>query len=203
MIDSKKQSEYINFVVDIETMGHIVGSAITEIAVLAFYGNSFDLASASKFHRVVDLESCMDAGLGVTGSTIKWWMKQSKNAQALYSESAVPIQSALIDLHTWCRDKIEEIPFDNDSPAPEWPYRVWSHATFDFPMIEAAYSKCKLTSPWAYWSAKDVRTVMDLAFGPPDSYPHIPFIGVRHRAMDDAIHEAEQVSAALTKLEKV
>ncbi len=193
--------ETINFVVDIETMGHISGSAITEIAVVSFIGDNFDPDHCKRFRVAVDLESCLNTGLIVTGPTIKWWLQQSKQAQALYREEGVHIREALVRLSDWCRDQIENIPFDNEEAA-ENPYRVWSHATFDFPMIEAAYAKCGLTSPWAYWSARDVRTVLDLAFGPPDSgrHPFISFEGVKHKALDDAIYEAKQVSAALTYL---
>lgn len=193
-------NDTVNFVVDIETMGHICGAAITEIAVVAFVGNNFDPDKCKRFRVAVDLESCLNLGMTVTGSTIKWWLNQSKDAQALYRESGVPINEALIDLHAWSRDQVDgDIPFDSNDQ-PEKPYRVWSHATFDFSMIEAAYAKCGLTSPWAYWSARDVRTILDLAFGKPGEYPSIPFVGVKHKALDDAIHEAKQVSAALIKL---
>jgi len=195
--------EVINFVVDIETMGNVSGSAITEIAAVSFVGNDFDPDCCNRFRVAIDLESCLSVGLGVTESTIKWWLNQPKEAQALYREEGVHIKEALIYLQSWCRGQIEgDIPFDKNDQL-EKPYRVWSHATFDFPMIEAAYAKCSLISPWAYWSARDVRTVLDLASGGPGKYPNIPFVGVKHRALDDAIHEAKQVSASLVQLARV
>ncbi len=40
---------------------------------------------------------------------------------------------------------------------------VWSHATFDFPIVSNAYKVCNLNLPFHYRTARDIRTLVDLS----------------------------------------
>jgi len=72
---------------------------------------------------------------------------------------------------------------------------VWGNgATFDISILEAAYRQRGIPIPWAFWNIRDVRTIAALAW-PHVKKDHTEFVGVPHRALDDAKHQARYVSA--------
>jgi len=76
---------------------------------------------------------------------------------------------------------------------------IWGNgATFDVSMLENAYRMLELPIPWMFWDVRDVRTIVQLAAALPTSRRvekcDVPFIGVPHRADDDAVHQASYVA---------
>ena len=63
---------------DLETMGNNSNSAIIAIGAVAF---SLDSGVYDKFYANVHLQTSLDAGLKVDGSTVEWWLTQSENAR--------------------------------------------------------------------------------------------------------------------------
>ncbi len=75
---------------------------------------------------------------------------------------------------------------------------VWSHGeAFDIPIYEYAAHAVGFKAPWHYRAGRDTRTLFDLTgFSTKD----VPFIGVEHNALDDAVHQARCVQLAMRKL---
>ncbi len=181
--------------VDLETAGRDAGAAILSIGAFAFdpfvepeIGGIYR-HGPRVFHVNINLEQSMAAGFFVNGDTIMWWLSQSEAARrALVDPEPVAPYVALHQLYRW------------------WPQgaKMWSHATFDAPIIHRAYAIVKRggRAPWHYRDTRDVRTVTDLAFGYGTSHESmgVDVIGEKHDPVWDAINQARQVQACYTKL---
>jgi len=177
---------------DIETMGS--GSKAAIVAIGACLFNPVTGEVGAKFEVIVNLKSAayygeMDAG------TVLWWLEQEEEARkVLLSKEAITLKAALEQFTAWLESNI-----------PEWKTRVvWGNGcTFDNVIMGNAYKACRMSQPWGFFNDRDVRTLVDLGrtlhnFNPKTD---MPFEGVRHSAVDDAIHQAKYVSAIYQKLQ--
>lgn len=165
--------------IDIETLGTKPGAAILSIGAVMFGASGL----GKTFYAPVSLTSCTDAGLTVDAETVQWWMFQSEAARAAaFAPGAEPLASALLRFAAWFHDQGGVHP--------------WSHgATFDVPLLDAAFSACHLSAPWAFWNVRDTRTLYDQA-GVKVDRSH----GTQHNALDDAIAQAKTAVKAMRVL---
>lgn len=167
--------------IDIETLGTTPGSLILSIGAVAFDQRG---VHHDKFaHWAIDPASCTAAGLTIDPATVAWWMRQSDAARAAaFSEGATHLSDVLQTLASWFLSHDCE--------------QVWCHgATFDVPLLDAAYRAAALKAPWAFWNARCTRTLYELAGVSPDRSK-----GTHHNALDDAINQAEAAVLAHRKL---
>lgn len=156
---------------DLETMGNNVNSAIIAIGAVKFCSKGI----VDKFQTIVDLQSCLNIGLEVDGSTIIWWMSQDEDARLQFSKEGVHIKQALLLFSEWVGN--------NDDT------EVWGNgAAFDNTILSNAYRKCGLVKPWKFWNDRCYRTVKNMR---PDI--KIKRIGVYHCAVDDAESQVEHL----------
>jgi DNA polymerase III epsilon subunit-like protein len=169
----------MDVMIDIETLGRAAGCAVLSIGACTFDGKGV----GERFYETIDLESCAAVGLTMEPATIAWWMQQSDAARsAAMPSSSKHISEVLSRLVTWFAQVNGE--------------RVWCHgATFDVPILDAAYKACGLTQPWSFWNARDTRTLYDLAQVSPDRSQ-----GTHHHALDDAIAQARAAVEAFARL---
>ena len=172
---------------DIETLGTGVNSVILSIGACYFDPSTGEIGP--KFNEHINVQSCVDKGLEIDPSTVLWWMGQedaARNSIIDNQESAISLQAALnrfglfVDPHA----------------------RIWGNgATFDNTIVKNAYDKCGTFVPWKFWNDRDVRTIVELGqqmgFDPKRD---IPFEGIQHDALADAIHQAKYVSAIWQRL---
>jgi hypothetical protein len=64
-------------------------------------------------------------------------------------------------------------------------------------VYEAVCAAVGFRPPWHYRAPRDTRTLFDLA---ELDARDLPFVGVKHNALDDAIHQAKCVQAAHQRL---
>lgn len=144
----------MELMVDIETLGCIPGSVILSIGAVKFEvddeGTSWSPVPDGTFHRHITISSCLKAGLTVDQSTILFWLDQSKAVQEDMVKGLRTDSSSLIivlnDFFNW-------IP-----PSKEYS-SVWSHSSFDMSMLDVAFSKVGLCSPWNRKRTLDLRTI--------------------------------------------
>ena len=164
MIDLNKNQ---NIMVDIETLGTGANSVILSIGAVAFNNEGI----TSEFYRVVDLQSCMNAGLEIDASTLLWWMNQSDDARKLFNSTAREILPvALSKFSGWLPQNA----------------CIWGNgASFDNTILANAFDKAGVALPWKYWNDRCYRTVKNL-------YPNIKLerVGTYHNALDDAKSQA-------------
>lgn len=155
-----------NIMLDLETMG--TGS---NAAIIAIGAVRFDFQITDQFYEVVDLQSCVDAGLEIEAQSVLWWMKQSDQARREFERPGVALVETLKMFADW---------IGSDA-------LVWGNgAAFDNAVLANAYRKVGLKQPWDFWNDRCFRTVKAM-------YPWIKMerSGVHHNALDDAKSQAE------------
>lgn len=168
---------------DLETMGGSSGAAIVSIGAVRFEPTdpkSLERFEGNQFYAVVDLQSCLDAGLRVDATTLYWWLSQSHEARAaLLVENKVHLHGALTQFSRW---------FDGSK-------YLWSHgANFDVPVLEGCYNAMGFGVPWDFRQVRDTRTLFSLVG------EKIKKGAEAHHALSDAINQATAVVKATQKL---
>lgn len=173
-----------HYVVDIETLSTQPRAAVTSIGVVRIeHGRPVaELYLRLKLNQVLNLHSKIDA------STITWWLQQSAEARAELdgSQSATPLGTALHELSA----------FMHGHSAAD--FRVWGKGpSFDNVILRELYRSARLPAPWGYQQDRCLRTMQELFR---EAFKAVPFEGIRHHALHDARHEAQQLAAALALL---
>uniref|UniRef100_UPI001BB36BDD exonuclease n=1 Tax=Escherichia coli TaxID=562 RepID=UPI001BB36BDD len=172
--------------VDLETMGTNPDAPINSIG-----GKFFDPATGEmgpEFSKAIDLET---SGGIIDRKTIKWWAKRSREAQSAIFTDEIPLDDALLQLRE----------FINENSGESF-VQIWGNgANFDNVILRHSYERQGIPCPWRYYNDRDVRTIVELGNSIGfDVRMAIPFEGVPHNALDDARHQAKQVSAIWQKL---
>lgn len=172
------KSEFDHMMVDLETLGTTGDSVIMSIAAIPF--NIESGATDEPFYANISIQSCLDHGLTVEGSTVAWWMQQDDVAiRRLFEGTAHLLGTALADLST-------KFGLYQD-------LKVWGNsARFDLGILEHAYAKAELRIPWEFRNERDVRTLVSFA---PDIKKEMKFEGTPHNAIDDCLHQIKYCSA--------
>ncbi|MEJ9981251.1 3'-5' exonuclease [Escherichia albertii] len=172
--------------IDLETMGKNPDATIISIGAIFFDPQTGDMGP--EFSKAIDLET---AGGIIDRQTIKWWLKQSREAQSAILTDEIPLDDALLQLREFIAEN-----------SCEFFVQVWGNgASFDNVILRRSYERQGLPCPWRYCNDRDVRTIVELGNSIGfDVRMAIPFEGVPHNALDDARHQAKQVSAIWQKL---
>lgn len=176
-------------VLDLETLGTEPGCPILSIGACAF-----DLESGNEpaFYRKIHLAHQPTYKISV--DTLKWWMEQDHAAQAaawIEGEDAENYYAALQLFGIWV-DSVRK-------SAGEDGITIWGNSSsFDNEILRAAYKHCGLGAPWNFREDRDFRTLRALY---KEKVPEPTFIGLRHHAKDDAIHEAHWLKLILQRMQ--
>lgn len=169
--------------VDLETMGKKVNSKLLSIGACEFDITTGDIGR--KFHMQINLDKCFGE---YDASTIIWWMKQSDEARSKFYDNGKgkDIKQVLSEFSAWYPTKAT----------------IWGNgATFDIGKLQYQYDRISVEAPWEYYNENDVRTIVRLGkvkgFDPKRD---MPFVGVKHDALCDAIHQAKYVSAIYKRI---
>ncbi|HAW2495999.1 TPA: exonuclease [Escherichia coli] len=176
----------IHLMIDLETMGKNPDAPIISIGAIFFDPQTGDMGP--EFSKTVDLET---AGGVIDRDAIKWWLKQSREAQSAIMTDEIPLDDALLQLREFI-----------DENSGEFFVQVWGNgANFDNTILRRSYERQGIPCPWRYYNDRDVRTIVELGKAIDfDARTAIPFEGERHNALDDARHQAKYVSAIWQKL---
>jgi hypothetical protein len=162
--------EKIDLMVDIETLGTEPGCAILSIAAVPF-NLQYDV---EPFYARVHKGSCIEKGFFVDDDTVAWWNKQSIAAQEEAFSGQTNIEDALEDLSAYIETLGKSV-------------NMWGNgASFDVPILEAAYKFCCQKPRWAYYNSMCYRTLKKL-------YPQVPYLPprIKHNALHDARAQAD------------
>lgn len=160
--------------IDVETLDTRPSTVILSIGAILF-----DIEQPAVFgdsiHLHIDIDSCLNAGCTVSGSTLLWWLSQNDDARnALVQAQRIPLNTALLRLAAF-------IPEDA---------RVWGNGSaFDNVIVASAYNRMGIPLPWKYWNDMCYRTIKALN-------PQVPkpaFEGVKHDALADAKNQARHL----------
>ncbi|HFW6633086.1 3'-5' exoribonuclease [Escherichia coli] len=176
----------IHLMIDLETMGKNPDAPIISIAAIFFDPQTGDMGP--EFSKTIDLDT---AGGVIDRDVIKWWLKQSREAQSAIMTDEIPLDDALLQLREFI-----------DENSGEFFVQVWGNgANFDNVILRRSYERQGIPCPWRYCNDRDVRTIVELGKAIDfDARTAIPFEGERHNALDDARYQAKYVSAIWQKL---
>lgn len=133
---------------DLETLARSPDTVIVQIGVCAF--NLRTGESDMGIEANIDIQKSLDMGFQVDGGTIEWWFGQSKEAveSILKMPRYSPEKACLVVQQYLKRFKID---------------RIWSHATFDAPILLHHFRRVGLQFPVHYRGFRDIRTLVSLA----------------------------------------
>ena len=176
----------IHLMIDLETMGKNPDAPIISIGAIFFDPQTGDMGP--EFSKTIDLDT---AGGVIDRDVIKWWLKQSREAQSAVMTDEIPLDDALLQLREFI-----------DENSGEFFVQVWGNgANFDNVILRRSYERQGIPCPWRYCNDRDVRTIVELGKTiDVDARTAIPFEGERHNALDDARYQAKYVSAIWQKL---
>lgn len=133
--------------IDIETLGTKPGCIILSIGAVAF-----DMATGetgNKFYINIDATDSQRHGLTIEASTVLWWLKQDKQAKQSLEDCPVSLEVAFNSFEVWLEN--------NNSIDCE----IWANSpSFDLSVLEYAFNKLGMKTPWFYWQERCIRTLV-------------------------------------------
>lgn len=168
--------------VDLETLGSVPGCAILSIGAVGFGPG---VVGSERFEAVIRRASCAQMGLHEDPETLDWWEHQTPEARRVLNDAdgqdtSEPLADALVRFSFWLRQFGSNV-------------RVWGNgADFDNAILAAAYRAIGTKPYWRFWNGRCYRTLKGL-------HPAIKLdrAGTHHRAIDDALSQAEHASRLL------
>lgn len=160
-----------DIMIDIETLGTAADSVILSIGAVRFSEEGL----RDEFYADVTIDSCLRQGLKIEGRTVAWWMEQGEEARAIFGRTGLALPTVLHAL----------------SEAYDWEDAgVWCNGlTFDLPILDTAYRACGMAAPWAYYNARDYRTLKNEL--PKETFRSLEVKPtVAHNALEDAKAQA-------------
>lgn len=146
--------------IDLET-----ASSNSDASIFTIGGAS---SGGSYFYIVVD-----DPGGSWSPDTVRWLAQQEQSKQVVgVGYHRYPLYEALTQFSKWLGDL---------GAGHEGAVCIWTHATFDMPVLETAYQRAGIKRPWHYRNCRDLRTLYWLAGG----RPQVIHTG-KHHALNDA-----------------
>lgn len=163
--------------IDLETLGRRPGSVVATLGAVVFDEQKIH----GRFYRRLDLEDCEAHGLKVDADTARWWMKQplAPSDEITTMEDRRRLSTVIREFVEW---QILACPQMGE---------VWCKgASFDFPILVAAFDAVGVEVPWKFSQERCYRTVAALHY-------HVPFIPptVKHHALHDAAAQASHLIA--------
>lgn len=170
----------VRFMIDIEGLGPMPGGVILSIGWCRF---SPDWVSQDESGEVrLEIQSQLDAGLSVDGSTLDWWLHQT----ALPWAPGTVAQSPKAALVTFLASiaKADEI---------------WAKPPqYDLAGIRAACTTFGIQDPWHFRKERCFRTIKAMA--PAELHLEPLAEGTKHGALVDAVHQAREAGIILESM---
>lgn len=172
--------------IDLETTSNKFNSAILSIGACRF--DRVSGKTQQTYYAEVQIDDALRYGKP-NADTLKWWMRQSPQAQAIWQrpeDQKLPLFEALRGLTDFVRSCNAGV-------------KVWGNgASFDLTILEHAYERAGngLVGGWEFWDIRDMRTILDATKVEMRDFKRN---GVYHNALDDAVFQAEVMCAAWKK----
>lgn len=166
--------------IDLETLGTKPGCVILSIGAVPFDPYQQHLFQ-NEFKIDINIFDSLMQGLKIDQNTVEFWQKQDIKARDAFVVCGDYLYYTLNKFTEWFNANELE--------------KVWCQgATFDVPILQAAYEALGLQVPWKFWNVRDTRTAYDICDFDPRS---VTRTGIYHNALDDARHQVKCVQVAL------
>lgn len=170
---------WLDLMIDEETMGLPPDGAIVSIGACFFDLDTSTIGPT--FKRNINLATAVRDGGTLSPGTIMWWLGQSQQARDSIRFSGEDIRTTMADLTAF----IEEHSTVRD-------VRPWGNgADFDLTLLNSAYLRAGIKTPWSPFRVRCFRTVRNL-------YPQVEYNtddkgDGAHDALTDAIFQAKHL----------
>lgn len=186
-MDNFTIADWPDAMLDLETLGTRPGDAVISVGIQLFDAKAGKLGPGFKVN--LSIEEVMGAGFGATGSTIKFWIKQSEAATKAALENPSALVQGLMSVADLLTDGEGGV---NDS------IKVWGNgAAFDNVLLREMYQRLNLREPWEFWNDRCFRTMKGELDPTKNLQPE--FVGEKHDALADATHQARWLINILAK----
>jgi exodeoxyribonuclease VIII len=174
--------------VDLETLDSVPGGVIVSIGAIFFN----ELGEMGRhFYQVVNVGSCIRAGLTTSDDTVDWWGRQASEVQQTLSDAYRTSKSAILPV---------ALQLFDDWLGDASDLKIWGNGSdFDNAFLIKAYQSVGRTPPWKFYNNRCYRTLKNLP-GVREAVPAPKRTGVHHNALSDAEFQAEHASAILFHL---
>jgi exodeoxyribonuclease VIII len=167
--------------IDFETLGNGKNACVTQIGACYFDPETGEIGE--KFECNVDARSAVASGAEIDADTVYWWLSQQPAAiKSMTQEPLFDIETAFMALNEFL-DGAKEI---------------WSHATFDFVILQETMKRLKIKPAYHYGSARDIRTLMAITKAKKSGTRE----GIHHNGLADCIYQVGYVVNALKRLNR-
>lgn len=169
--------------IDLETFSTKHNAAIIQIGACYFDRTTGEIGKTFKVN--ISPKDSVVFGADIDPDTVTWWMKQSDAArESVLKESGVSLKDALDSFNIFLQGT----------------QNVWSHATFDFPIIMNNFIMAGIAPKINFRMARDIRTLTNLA-----NLPHTESkrSGIHHDALDDCLFQVKYCVECLNSLKKI
>ena len=167
--------------IDIETLGNGKNAIPVQIGAVYFDRKTGEIGK--EFYQNIDARDAVKYGCEFDADTVYWWLSQSREAIESFTTGELrPIKEVFAELSLFIDKKAA----------------VWSHATFDFVIIQETYKTLGLKR-LGYKQARDIRTLTDLAGINAKDTKYIRE-GVHHDALADAKYQVKYCVDAFNAL---
>lgn len=155
----KEVKERLDVMLDLETLGTKEGSIILSVAMVTF---NVDVLKAPKenfnYHQHISVLSSLFHHLRSDDSTEDWWMRQSEMAR----QKVLNGQKEALNVDGVMRLLYDLLSRYND----KYDLYIWGRGvgSFNLPLLDGVMRKViggGYKTPWRYWSAMDVRTLVN------------------------------------------
>lgn len=170
--------------IDLETLDTKPGGVVLSAGLVRFDPTLGRVQDTEELREkslkvVFDLNESISNGFTMSASTLKWWFRQSKQAQeASFFAQESSISDGLLKINNYLTrgDK------------------VWGNgANFDIPLLEAYYNRRHLPLPWAYNKVRCHRTMVNTHLMHPAG--HVPANVLAHDPVTDSIYQAQMLQS--------
>jgi exodeoxyribonuclease VIII len=185
--------KYTDIMLDFETLADTPNAAILSMAAVPFNLETGEMGS--EFYEHIDLQSCLDAGMEVTGNTFYWWLTKSEAAriEITRNEKRRHINYIPSVFRAWVcgvRHNLGEAEI-----------RIWGNgAKFDLGIIDNIFRKNRCINPFNFRNERCVRTYASLR---PDIMASFEFQGTKHHPVDDCRNQIRYVCQIHSDINKV
>ncbi len=180
----------VRIMLDLETLSSRNNAVVVSIGAVPFGPDGVD--TGRTFYEVLARADQVGYGRHIDPDTVDWWVQQTPEAQAVFSEKPSSPDLVLAKFSAYVFH-LEELAGDGSRMAQVWGYG----STFDNVVLRSLYQDYGLKAPWGYRGDMCHRTLVNLAKGlievPPRS-------GTHHHALDDAVYQAQCAAIYLKRL---
>ena len=170
-----------DLMIDIETLGIANNAHVLSIGMVWFDINHPDeeIIETPIIYPIMDQPHSQ-----IDEETEQWWMKQSAEARQVFADTIerVSLSSAAAVVASAAHDA----------------HRIWAKdPDFDCVILDNFIrSYLNRDIKWPFWKNRSVRTMLDVY----TEAKQLPFEGVQHNALADAVHQAKQMQLVSTYL---